>query len=335
MTAAISSASRLSAQKAGASAWSHTSQTHHNHLSSHCAPCTTTFLLTPAVCWCGFPKRLSPTRSLSFGWLLLDNGAEWLPADERRATELYRKAAEQGHGYAQYSLGWQLQNGSGCASNVQAALSWYRRAAESEDKSAVVAAQVQMATMYESSAFGEPNSEQAAAFYRKAADAGDAQACREVSKCYRLGKGVEQDVKQAILWMQKAISASDGIALLTLAFWHQAGYGGLEKDDTKVFDLIKQSATRQKATTTAQFELAEMLFQGRGCHADHAARVLYLKAAQRDHAKAMCSYAECLRRSRGPQTRRFVVRESSQAAWHCLSGRPVRLSLVLAIRRGN
>jgi uncharacterized protein len=58
---------------------------------------------------------------------------EGVPQDYTAAAAWYRKAAEQGHAEAQYSLGSIYQNGYGVPEDFSAAASWYRRAAEQGD----------------------------------------------------------------------------------------------------------------------------------------------------------------------------------------------------------
>ena len=47
----------------------------------------------------------------------------------------FRKAAEQGHAYGQFNLGYMYENGLGVVKNIGEARRWYRKAAEqgSED----------------------------------------------------------------------------------------------------------------------------------------------------------------------------------------------------------
>lgn len=62
----------------------------------------------------------------------LEEKAEELYEDEEyeQAVELYRKAAELGGSYAQFSLGYCYQYGEGVEEDIQEAITWYRIAAE-------------------------------------------------------------------------------------------------------------------------------------------------------------------------------------------------------------
>lgn len=49
--------------------------------------------------------------------------------DYEEAVKWYRKAAEQGHAYAQYSLGWCYEHGEGVEESMDDAFNWYNEAA--------------------------------------------------------------------------------------------------------------------------------------------------------------------------------------------------------------
>jgi uncharacterized protein len=53
-----------------------------------------------------------------------------IPPDYAAAASWYRKAADQGHAFAQDRLGFQYANGLGVTQDQAAAASWYRKAAD-------------------------------------------------------------------------------------------------------------------------------------------------------------------------------------------------------------
>ena len=53
-----------------------------------------------------------------------------VPRDYQEAMSWYRKAAEQGHVSAQFSLGFRYATGWGVPRDYREAMSWYRKAAE-------------------------------------------------------------------------------------------------------------------------------------------------------------------------------------------------------------
>ena len=49
--------------------------------------------------------------------------------DDRKAVEWFRKAANQGHAFAQNNLGWMYKEGRGVARDDRKAVEWYRKSA--------------------------------------------------------------------------------------------------------------------------------------------------------------------------------------------------------------
>ena len=56
--------------------------------------------------------------------------AAYQRGDYAEAVKWYRKAAEQGHARAQYSLGFMYYNGRGVPQDYAEAMKWYRKAAD-------------------------------------------------------------------------------------------------------------------------------------------------------------------------------------------------------------
>ena len=55
---------------------------------------------------------------------------EEFPEDDQQAAAWFRKAADQGYAFAQFSLGAMYANGRGVPEDDQQAVAWYRKAAE-------------------------------------------------------------------------------------------------------------------------------------------------------------------------------------------------------------
>jgi len=53
-----------------------------------------------------------------------------VPQDYAKAVKWYRTAAEQGHAFAQFSLGGTYHTGKGVSKDVAEAMKWYRKAAD-------------------------------------------------------------------------------------------------------------------------------------------------------------------------------------------------------------
>ena len=123
--------------------------------------------------------------------------------DFEAAVEWFRKAAEQGLAEAQFNL-WVCYSGKGAAKNLEEAAKWLRKAAEQGLAKAqlVLGAQCKI----------EENLEEAAKWYRKAAEQGDAKAQFFFGTCYYNGEGVEEDYEEAVEWFRKAAKQGDAEA---------------------------------------------------------------------------------------------------------------------------
>lgn len=155
-----------------------------------------------------------------------------IPQDTTQAELWERRAAEQGHAYAQanlsfryysannfeeafawcqraahsqlawaqYNLGLMFGKGEGVLQSHTEAAHWYRLAATQD----FAEAQQKLADLY-SFGLGVPQSyEKAASWYRKAANLGNAEAQYQLSQLYAIGQGVEQDYVQSRHWIRKA-----------------------------------------------------------------------------------------------------------------------------------
>lgn len=171
---------------------------------------------------------------------LLDAG-EVPAASDAEAATWERKAAEQGHAYAQanlsfrsysqggyeeafrwcqaaahsrlpwaqYHVGLMYRKGEGVAQSDGEAATWYRLAAEQDFPDA----QAKLAELYY---FGQgvPRSDlQAALWYRRAAEQGHAEAQFQLGHLYATGQGVEPDYTQSRYWTRQAAMQGHEAAL--------------------------------------------------------------------------------------------------------------------------
>jgi TPR repeat protein len=116
------------------------------------------------------------------------------------AIEQYRRAAKQGYGAAQGSLGMLYAFGKGVKRNDATAVEWLRKAAildfaPSQDKLA-------WGYLYGTGIQRDPT--EAMRWFRKAAAQGYAPAQCKIGEMYHFGKGVQKDDAQAMEWFRKA-----------------------------------------------------------------------------------------------------------------------------------
>ena len=117
--------------------------------------------------------------------------------DYEKAVYWFNKAAEQGNTIAQYGLGLCYQNGNGVSKNVDNAIYWFEKAAASNYD----IAQIYLASIYYESPDIAGNYVKAVKYLTMARKSNDktisGSACNLLSKCYRFGRGVPQDVSKA------------------------------------------------------------------------------------------------------------------------------------------
>ena len=156
------------------------------------------------------------------------NGAPGLPKDYAEAARWVRKAADQGLGRAQYTLGMMYANGQGVTKDAAEAAKWVAKAAEGGDP----AAQATIGVIYESGQGVQQDDAEAAKWYRKAidnyrkaADAGDASAATALGNMYARGQGVTGDYGEAAGWWRKAADMGYAGAQFNLGLAYERGRG--------------------------------------------------------------------------------------------------------------
>ncbi|MGH8617528.1 MAG: tetratricopeptide repeat protein [Burkholderiales bacterium] len=115
------------------------------------------------------------------------------------------------------------------------------------------------------------------------ADAGDRTATRQLAEAYYIGRGVEQDNKQAAFWYEKLAKQGDVRAQTTLGLLYFRGVG-LERNYELAYKWWSLAAARDPA---AQFNLGNLFFEGKGVPVDPAkAAEWYAAAARKGHVQA-------------------------------------------------
>ena len=118
-------------------------------------------------------------------------------ADLAIANQWYLKAAQQGYTDAQYKLAHSYRVGRGVAIDLSSALQWYTRGAENGD----VEAQQNLGVMYSAGQGSEVDLAKAFGWYLKAAENGVLEAQYEVARRYRDGEGVTKDLASSYAWV--------------------------------------------------------------------------------------------------------------------------------------
>lgn len=114
--------------------------------------------------------------------------------------------AKAGDATAQVQVGECYEDGKGVPRDGEQAAEWYRKAADQKS----IGGELHLAKLYRD---GDGNDfprdmEQAAAWYRKAADQGDAGAQGTLGMLYTLGQGVPRSDVEAYFWLDLAASVT-------------------------------------------------------------------------------------------------------------------------------
>ncbi len=191
--------------------------------------------------------------------------------DDAEAAKWYRKAAEQGHALAQYTLGVMYQYGRVVPQDYAEATKWYRKAAEQGH----AVAQYKLGLMYHYGYMPKDLAE-AVKWYRKAAVQGHPSAQNALGLMYRNGTGVARDFDEMDKWFSKV---ADVLAQYKRSGVYVGDYPPLRWNAVEVAKWHQKSA--EQGDATAQYKLGIR----KGYHADEAAK-WYRKAAQQGHAPA-------------------------------------------------
>ena len=144
--------------------------------------------------------------------------------DYKQAVSWYQKAAENGNVSAMINLGYCYKKGKGVFQDYEHAVSWYRKAAENGNADA-------MYNLGECYYYGYGvtlDYEHAVSWYRKAAENGNADAMYSLGYCYKNGEGLSQDYEHAVSWYEKSAKKGNADAMNNLGCCYHKGIGVVE-----------------------------------------------------------------------------------------------------------
>ena len=128
---------------------------------------------------------------------------------------------------------------------------------------------------------------EAAKWYRKAAEQGNAQAQYQLGYMYDYGKGVPKDKEEVVKWWRKAAEQGHAGAQGALGRWYHWGGDGVPEDKVEAAKWYRKAA--EQGEGCAQEELGKMYYKGEGVPQDYmeAAHWCRKAAEQRvwDHAQ--------------------------------------------------
>jgi TPR repeat protein len=172
------------------------------------------------------------------------DAGQGLPQDSAQAAYWERKAADQGHAYAQANLSFRFY----AADDFAEAFAWCQRAAHSN----LAWAQYNLGLMYRKGE-GVPQSDtEAAHWYRLAATQNFPEAQQKLADLYYTGQGVPLSYTQAAHWYRLAADQGNPEAQFQLAHLYAFGQG-VDHDYTQ-----SRHWTRQAALQGHQQALSEL-----------------------------------------------------------------------------
>ena len=156
---------------------------------------------------------------------------------------------------------------------------------------------------------GKKNPEEAARWFRLAADKGYAKAQGILGLCYHSGQGTIQDFTEAAKWLRKAADQEDAIAQFSLGTLFENGQG-VAKDIAEAAKWYRKAAEQGHAA--AQTNLGALLQAGNGVEKDlPQAAMWHRKAAEQGFALAQANLGRMLASGQG------VAKDSAEAVkWY-------------------
>jgi uncharacterized protein len=213
--------------------------------------------------------------------LVYAQGLAGTPRDEKRAVELFEKAAVAGHVRAQINLGILYMRGQGMPADLIQARAWLEKAAASGDPQALYTLG---RALSESAGQAVADPVRAADLYRRAAEKGNALAGLRYGLALSEGNGVKRDPVAAQRWLIQA--QEGGIPEAALAMGDLAARTPATRDKAANEKIVQSALSWYQGAAnagvpSAQFKLANAYFAGVGVPRDPAqALSWYTRAAQ-------------------------------------------------------
>ncbi len=237
--------------------------------------------------------------------------AAFLSGDYAQAAVLWKPLAEKGDVDAAFNLATLYDNGYGAPADIDAAMIWYKLAADNKFGPAGIAlsrlkrtkatgtpndptveaelkklkagaeagspeAQFTLAVAYDRGLGVVPNYSTAASWYRRAAEKGLPEAQYNLATLYDQGLGVHHDPKLALNWYREAAKSGSPLAANNLGFLYEYGLG-VKQDDKEATAYYRKAA--EAGLDTAQTNYAIMLQLGRGAPQDYQQAARWFRAA--------------------------------------------------------
>lgn len=164
------------------------------------------------------------------GFLYYPNDVKWIKKDKDRGIYWYRKAADGGHGYAQYELGQILRLKNGDAAGGFTLLT------SAANNGITQASNVIGLLAFEKKAYPD-----ALKWFEKSASGGNAEAMANLASMLIEGNGTTKDVPKARALLEQAVKKNNALAHYNLAQLYINGES-VPKDFAKAIELLKKAS---------------------------------------------------------------------------------------------
>jgi len=201
---------------------------------------------------------------------ILYDGGYGVEPNPATASDLLKRAAQQGLPIAMYNLGLRYKNGiGGVDRDIGQAYEWFAKAGES----GFVAAMIEAGDALRYGRGVPWNARRAAEIYQRAAEAGSTRAMHSLGALYYNGSArsdasgnanpssVQRDFSLALLWVGRAAEAGDPVAQFDLAYMMEHGEG-LPNPQPEIAERYYRLAA-YAGDEDAEIEFAEKLRLGR------------------------------------------------------------------------
>jgi uncharacterized protein len=212
---------------------------------------------------------------------LYDFGRLWFAQDHRKAFELYRKAAKQGHPLAQYNLGACYYEGAGTPIDYKKSLFWTRKSADQ----GYLKATVMLGWHYADGHGVAKDTDKALKLFHQAANQEEGSAFYAIGKLYDDGDGVPKDYRKAVEWYRKGEKVNDPECLALLGVKYDRGEG-VPKSLPKAIAYYRKAA--QLGIDMAQYNLGICYYDGDGVERNYRISADWIKkAANQNYPEAL------------------------------------------------
>lgn len=274
--------------------------------------------------------RMAPESQYQLG--LRYFAGDRVKQDFNKAITCFCRAAEQGHGLAQYCLGFCYDTALGVEYSRSEAAKWYRKAARNDKffnsfsgsipclgafrprqtrivynvekdlteqyrisaEKGSAEAQYQLARRYEEGDGLNQDITEAMKLYRKAAEQGHCGAQFRLGYLYHTGELVKKDYAESSKWYRLAAEQGDVYSQFNLGNFYSKGFG-VPKNDMEAAKWYRKAA--EQGYKEAQFSLGICYEKGRGVVQNNKEAIKwYRKAAAQGHEDAHLGLERCLKK---------------------------------------